>query len=232
MAGLRGLNKQLRIEQVLNAASELFATQGYEATHIEDIARAARVSPGTIYNYFLTKANILTALAVRHARQSLPARRALIRNPPDDPLAAVQAFEKLLADQALNTLGRECWRVIFAAPYSQPASRLHRAGIVFNRLILRHYVQMLAGFQDRGAIDAKVEIKELADLFTAIGTHHFGQFISSNAMTVEELKSAIEKHVSLIFSGLLSQSQKPARRNGTRAAVISLPRGVASKRKR
>jgi AcrR family transcriptional regulator len=230
VAGLRGLNKQLRIEQVLNAASDLFATQGYEATHIEDIARAARVSPGTIYNYFLTKANILTALAVRHARQSLPARRALIRNPPDDPLAAVQAFEKLLADQALKTLGRECWRVIFAAPYSQPASRLHRAGIVFNRLIFRHYVQMLAGFQNRGAIAADVDIKELADLFTAIGTLHFGRFISSDAMTVMELKTAIEKHVSLIFSGLLL-AEKTSRRDEAQAAVVAPRRRTASKLK-
>ncbi|MET0529051.1 MAG: TetR/AcrR family transcriptional regulator [Microvirga sp.] len=230
MAGLRGLNKQIRVEQVLNAASLLFATQGYEATHIEDISRTARVSPATIYNYFTTKANILTALAVRHARQSQPARRALIRNPPHDPLAAVQAFEKLLADQALNTLGRECWRVIFAAPYTQPASRLHRAGVVFNRLILRHYVLMLSGFQSRGAIDAAVDTKELADLFTAMGTHHFGRFISSDSMTVVELKTAIEKHVSLIFSGLLSAGNS-SHRDEVQAVATTPRRRVAPARK-
>lgn len=202
MVGLRDRNRQMRVEQILNAASELFASQGYEASRIEEIAHCAAVSPATVYNYFSTKANILTALAVQHARRSLPARRAFVRNPPGDPLAAVQAFEKLLADQALKTLGRECWRVIFAAPYTQPDSRLHRAGIRFNKLILRHYIQMLQEFQRRGEIIPDVDVVVLADLFTALGTHHFGNFISSNSMTLEEMKSAIERHVTLAFSGI------------------------------
>lgn len=202
MVGLRDRNRRMRVEQILNAASEMFMSQGYEASRIEEIAHSAGVSPATVYNYFSTKANILTALAVQHARRSLPARRALVRNPPEDPLAAVQAFEKLLADQALRTLGRECWRVIFAAPYTQPNSPLHKAGMRFNRLILRHYVQMLQEFQRRGAIGPDVDIAVLADLFTALGTHHFGSFISSDTMTLEEMKSAIERHVMLAFSGI------------------------------
>jgi AcrR family transcriptional regulator len=229
MAGLRDRNKQMRVEQILNAASELFASQGYEASRIEEIAHCAGVSPATVYNYFSTKANILTALAVQHARRSLPARRAFVRNPPEDPLAAVQVFEKLLADQALKTLGRECWRVIFAAPYTQPGSPLHRAGIRFNKLILRHYIQMLQEFQRRGAITPDADVAVLADLFTALGTHHFGGFISSDTMTLEEMKSAIERHVTLAFSGIRMKPDTKQKRARVQHILAHPPQDDAKK---
>jgi AcrR family transcriptional regulator len=103
MAGLRALHRQTRFNQMLNVAAELFASQGYEATRIEEIAESAQVAPGTVYNYFTSKPNILMALAVRHVRAAYPERRDLVRDPPDDLIEAVYAFEKLLTAQALRT---------------------------------------------------------------------------------------------------------------------------------
>lgn len=211
----RSRNRRKRHELILTVASELFASQGYEGTRIEEIAEAANVAPATVYNYFSTKPNILTSLAVRHARRSLPARRAFLRAPPDDPVIAVQAFEKLLADQALQTLGRECWRVILAAAYTQPGERLHRAGICFGWLIKKHYVKLLGEFRMRGMIDPDVDIDNLAALITALGTHHFGLFISNEAMTMDALKAGVEADVQIVFSGVrpLHGGAMPARRS-------------------
>jgi AcrR family transcriptional regulator len=205
VAGLRERNKQLRVEQVLRAASGLFASRGYEATRIEEIAKAAEVAPATVYNYFATKPDILAALAVRHVRASLPERRALVRNPPADPVEAVQAFERLLADQSTRILSRDCWRVILSAPHTQPGGAAHRTGQRFNWLIRRHYTHMLGTFQHRGLIRNDVNIEVLADLITAIGTQHFSRFVSNNAMTLDELKAAVERHIDLIFIGLVSE---------------------------
>ena len=46
-------------ETILAAASELFATKGYEETTIAEIARAAGVAVGTVYLYFGNKHEIL-----------------------------------------------------------------------------------------------------------------------------------------------------------------------------
>ncbi len=200
--GLRERNRQHRVALILGAASQLFARNGYDNTRIEEIAEAAEVAPATVYNYFSNKANILTALAARHARNSWAERSAFAQNPPRDPVKAVQGFERLLADQALRTLGRECWRVILAAPYVQPGSRLHRTGTCFGWLIERHYRRMLRTFQERGQLDPKVAIRDVAQLFTAIGTYHFSRFISAETMTLDGLKQDIEKDVLLVFNGL------------------------------
>jgi AcrR family transcriptional regulator len=56
-----------RQRRVLEAATELFLTQGYGATSIDQIARAADVSPQSVYATFESKAGILEG-AVHLAR--------------------------------------------------------------------------------------------------------------------------------------------------------------------
>jgi AcrR family transcriptional regulator len=92
----------------------------YEATLVAEIAESASVAPATIYNYFSTKPNLLMELALRHVRAALPERRAFLKS-PEDPLG-IEAFERLLAEQALRHLSRECWRTMMAARIVEPRS--------------------------------------------------------------------------------------------------------------
>ncbi|MBI3997694.1 MAG: TetR/AcrR family transcriptional regulator [Armatimonadetes bacterium] len=48
-----------RRRQILQAAIRVFAQRGYATATIEDVARAAGVSEGTIYNYFRSKEDLL-----------------------------------------------------------------------------------------------------------------------------------------------------------------------------
>jgi AcrR family transcriptional regulator len=51
-----------RRAQILEAALRLMAKDGFAATSMEDVARAARVAKGTVYLYFSTKEALLEAL--------------------------------------------------------------------------------------------------------------------------------------------------------------------------
>ena len=53
--GLRERKKRQNMAALQAAALRLFATQGYEATTVEQIADAADVSPSTFFRYFSTK---------------------------------------------------------------------------------------------------------------------------------------------------------------------------------
>jgi AcrR family transcriptional regulator len=50
-------------QRILEAARQLFATNGYEASTTRDIADAAGIANGTLFNYFATKEAILASLA-------------------------------------------------------------------------------------------------------------------------------------------------------------------------
>ena len=58
-SSLRDRNAQERSEQILNAAAQLFAERGFHRTTTREIAQAANVSEGTLYNYFENKNDLL-----------------------------------------------------------------------------------------------------------------------------------------------------------------------------
>jgi AcrR family transcriptional regulator len=63
---------EARHDEIIAAATEVFATAGFARTKLEDIARRAKVSKGTLYRYFdskealfreMVRANIVSVLA-------------------------------------------------------------------------------------------------------------------------------------------------------------------------
>lgn len=77
-----------RLEAIAEAALALFTERGYRLTQVADVAAAAGVSAGTIYNYAISKEALLQ-LAVLRATNGLDG--AAIPLPPVD-LAGVIAF--------------------------------------------------------------------------------------------------------------------------------------------
>lgn len=61
-----------RLEQILDAAARLFAERGFHRTTTKDIADAADVAEGTLYNYFETKNDLLFAILSRLSENELP----------------------------------------------------------------------------------------------------------------------------------------------------------------
>ena len=206
--GLRERNKQLRAEQVLDAAALLFRERGYEGTHIEAIAEQALVAPATVYNYFATKPNLLMALALRHVRASLPERRAFLSNLPEEPLQGVIAFESLLARQAMRRLSRECWRVILSAAFLEPEGPASRTGARLNTLILRHYIRLVLRDQETGKIRASVDAAALAEILLGLITQDFGNFVAAPARPIESLLDQTERHIGIVLQGVLAEQAK------------------------
>ena len=76
-----------RPREILDAALRVFATRGYNAASLEDVAAAAGVTKGTIYYYFKNKNALLTRLA-ESAGQAEVARIAALVNDASGPASA------------------------------------------------------------------------------------------------------------------------------------------------
>ncbi len=61
-SGVRGLLVAARREQILGAATRVFAEKGFSRATTREVAREAGVSEGTIYNYFEDKDALLMAI--------------------------------------------------------------------------------------------------------------------------------------------------------------------------
>ncbi len=81
---------EVRRQQILTGAAQVFAEKGYHQATTKEIAKAAGVSEGTIYNYFQNKRELLVAMIDVIGMQSV--KNIVIDHPPEDPreyLAAV-----------------------------------------------------------------------------------------------------------------------------------------------
>jgi AcrR family transcriptional regulator len=65
----RQTRSQERVDRILAVAESLFVEQGYSATTTNAIAAQAKVSIGSLYQFFPDKAAILQALSMQHAVQ-------------------------------------------------------------------------------------------------------------------------------------------------------------------
>src|ERR1700751_1274747 len=54
--------KDARPQELLGAALDLFAERGFASTRLEDVARRAGVSKGTLYLYFANKEELFKAV--------------------------------------------------------------------------------------------------------------------------------------------------------------------------
>ena len=61
---------KLRKEQILRAAEKVFARKGFQEATISDVAREAKVSEATIYEYFPSKEELLFSIPGETTRRS------------------------------------------------------------------------------------------------------------------------------------------------------------------
>ncbi|HEV2670551.1 MAG TPA: TetR/AcrR family transcriptional regulator [Gemmatimonadales bacterium] len=92
--------KNARPEEILHAALEAFADRGFAATKLEDVARRAGVTKGTIYLYFDSKEALFKAL-IRETIVPVIAQGEAI----------AQAFTGSTRD-LFERLVREYWRLV------------------------------------------------------------------------------------------------------------------------
>ena len=89
----------LRRAEILTAAGQLFAEKGYHRTTTQNIAEAAEVSEGTIYNYFSSKEELLFAIMERISQSQNSGDRDLEAF-SEDP----KAFFRALLDSRQDSL--------------------------------------------------------------------------------------------------------------------------------
>jgi AcrR family transcriptional regulator len=99
--GLRERKKLRTREAIIDAALDLFATKGFDATTIEDIAAAAEVSPRTFFRYFDSKLDVVMARNAEMDKDHEDFVTLLAARPPEEgPLEALcSIFHEFLGDR-------------------------------------------------------------------------------------------------------------------------------------
>ena len=95
--GIRERKKAETRRALVDAASELFAERGVQATTMDDIAQAAGMSRTSVFNYFGHKEMILCEIGARYVNEIATPLRS---SEPTDPGQAFSAVTDALAELA------------------------------------------------------------------------------------------------------------------------------------
>lgn len=93
--GKRDQTKILNRQQILEAASNLFAEKGFEATNVRDIIHESNLSPGTFYNYFQSKEEIFEVLTneiISEVRSQIQSSYKNVKMDRDEIIKSLQQF--------------------------------------------------------------------------------------------------------------------------------------------
>jgi AcrR family transcriptional regulator len=123
--GLRARKKEQTRRTIRDAAAELFAERGFDAVSVAEIARAADVSEGTVFNYFPTKEDLFYDQMELFETALVDAVRA--RPPDESVLGAFRRFvldrSRVLADSERADVIVKAARIIAASPALQARER-------------------------------------------------------------------------------------------------------------
>ncbi len=208
MAGLRERQKATRHRDILEAAGTLFRRTGYADTSIEAIAERAEVAPGTVYNYFQSKGDLLLALVALDGEEVRSAGKDLIAAPPSDPVAAIRNLLESYIEHSLVHLSKELWRNAIATTITQPDSPFGLGYAELDRKLADQVGDLVATLQSHGMIDADIDPHVAGDVLFEACNSLFVIFVTRDALPMEDLKRRMAEQIDLVFAGL--QRKTPA----------------------
>lgn len=190
--GLREQQKAERTQLILDAATELFGREGFEAVKAEHIAAAAKLSVGTLYNYFPGKNEILmTLIAIENERLEDMGQRFVpdFNAPAEDILSAflLQYFapESVMLNKAL---WRKGFAISFADVTSKEARRLRRS----DRVLSDHVVELTTALQAHGLLRADLDCVIFGNTLFNNANMMFLDFTRSENRTYQDVTEGIE----------------------------------------
>lgn len=195
-----------RRKQVLDAAVECFARDGFHATTIEDIGREAGLSHGAIYRYFGSKEDIVEAIAEERQSGREVINKMVLDH--DSTRAALRAlvdghfsFVTSRDERRRLPLTIQLWGEAIRNPRIRRIMR--RAGLVHHGLLRR----LLVEGQERGEVRRDLKTEAAAAFLVACFQGYVLQQASGFGVNVRDYLDAV---YGAIDSFLTSQPRRSA----------------------
>jgi AcrR family transcriptional regulator len=152
-------------QQIMYAAAELFATQGYQATTVAQICDAAGMSAGNLFHYFSSKRDLFAAIITDEGDDDTAQRLAAARN-AHDPLAGLLDFiDHIAAPVAEPTLPGLVLEAMLQASRDPQLARLMGDDSDAEQAAV---AELLARAAQAGATDPTLDIDDTAAWIMAI----------------------------------------------------------------
>ena len=183
--------RNARRDALLNAASDLFSLRGFDAVTVSEIALAADLATGTVYNYFPTKTALLLALLSADLD-------AMLREINRGETAGEEPIEALLSVfRVVDRRSRGLWRQVVGQAMLDPGG----IGRAYAEIDARLKVEVeVALARLNPSLATESEIKVYTDVVFNIGNALFFEYIADEKLTLEAVRDRYLAQLRLVFT--------------------------------
>jgi AcrR family transcriptional regulator len=191
MTGLRLKQKKARSERILEEAATLFRSVGYEAARIEDIAAAAELSVGTLYNYFASKGDMLLAMVVLEVEETLIAGERIIKRQYSSVAKALDALIGCYYENSFVYTTKEMWRIAMAQMILRPDTPFGRRYTELDTLLTQQVANCLRNLQRQGLARKDIDADQVGRLVFNNLNMMFIECVRSDTMSTAEVRAYV-----------------------------------------
>ncbi len=200
MTGLRQRKKQATCAAILKAAEELMVAQGFAATTMEQVARAADVSVGSLYNYFANKNALLIGIMSEATSDILAQGQPVLDEPGDDARAAIFRLMHIYVE-LVEHFDKELLKETFAIAFTEPPEVLADiAGL--DMMLAEQLGQLVADLQRRGLITDEVSVQDATMALYGTMAVALMMWLGFPDTDHELLLASLDRQLSVVFHGL------------------------------
>ncbi len=164
MPKLKPETQAARRDHILDAAQSCFARSGFHRTTMQDICRAADVSPGALYVYFISKESLIQGVCDRDRQQF--AEKIQLLGSATDLLAALNAIaEHYFIEEPAH-------KRLFAVEMGVESTRNPAIAATHNaidKFVQDSFAALFQRLKDEGRIAPVLEIAAVTQVFHILG---------------------------------------------------------------
>ncbi len=198
MSGLRERKKEQTRSHIIRSAEALFTERGLQEPTVEDIAAAADVSVGTLYNYFGSKIVLQLAVFEEETAAIVGRGETIVSNPGDDPVAAIERLFDAYLD-GFFSIDRRLLLDVFRAGFN--STEMLPSLVSFDLLILQQLGELMGDLAVRGLIRSERVEDAVLLLYSSLVTVLL-LFLTVEGTEQEDIRAQARRLVETAFHGL------------------------------
>jgi AcrR family transcriptional regulator len=191
-------DKDMRREQILEAATRLFVDKGFENSSVDEIAKEAGLSKGTIYWYFKSKFEILFAITDHCTAESQCALRMIAESGKWGPEMLYKSHRALNESHILDETHDRVFHQLGALAIHYPEIREH---------MLDHYKkwdELTSSLLQRGVDDGSFKPMNTLYLAQAISAMYEGLHVRRILDPTIDVVGILETTMKFVYDALTS----------------------------
>lgn len=175
--------RQASIQNIVNAAAELFIEVGYLNVTIEQIAKRANISKGLLYNYFSGKEELLKYIIDQILLEMSEFSKQILntQNPSLKIRLIIKTTFKLLKEKS------EFWQTVIPVITQKAISE--KMLLNLRQIFMSLTQDLIQTFKAGGVKNAEMEAYQLGALMDGIALHYF--YFSENEYPLDKLEKAL-----------------------------------------